>query len=350
MPTAPVIDVESLVQPVPGDDPAGGPLPGPAGEKLKEFREEFDPNDLDPSDPRRNDPSVQKKDANWQGVIDLGEETLKDVSKHLLVAVRMTEALTMRRGFAGARDGFRLLRRMAEDCWDRMYPKVEEPDDLEARAGSYEWLDDEKGGALYPNKLKTVPVLISGALRITVIAWKGFQGQPAEATWEQIAAAARASDPQQCQNMLDDVTAMIDEVNQLGSVLGDKMGSLAPSFYKVREALEQCRVLAQGIAQESAGAGGAPAAAGEVGGRAAAAGGGQAAGGVLTRGSIYAELLRLAQALQNMEPHSPVPFLIRQAVELQTIQFPDLVDELTKDPNVLTFLKRKIGPEEGGGG
>src|SRR5437588_122182 len=125
MPTAPTIDVESLVQPVPGDDPAGGPLPGPAGEKLKEFREEFD------------------------------------------------------------------------------------PDDLEARAGSYEWLDDEKGGALYPNKLKTVPILVSGAMRVSVITWKGFQGQAAEVTWDQIAAAARASDPKKSQAVLDDITEMM---------------------------------------------------------------------------------------------------------------------------------------------
>src|SRR5437879_668656 len=107
MPNPSTLDIDALIQPIPGDDPAGGPLPGPAGEKIKEFREEFDPADLDPSDPRRNDPSMQKKDANWQGVIDLGEETLKDVSKSLLVAVRMTEALTLKHGFAGARDGFR---------------------------------------------------------------------------------------------------------------------------------------------------------------------------------------------------------------------------------------------------
>src|SRR5205814_2436942 len=124
--------IDALLQPVPGDDPAGVPLPAePTRKKLDDFREEFDPADLDPSDPRRNDPSVERKTANWQGVIDLGEETLKETSKSLLVAVRMTEALTMRYGLAGARDGFRLLRRMTEECWDRLQPPVEEPDDLE---------------------------------------------------------------------------------------------------------------------------------------------------------------------------------------------------------------------------
>src|SRR6266702_1258741 len=98
MPTPSTLDLDALIQPIPGADPAGGPLPSSAGEKIKAFREEFDPEDLDPSDPRRNDPSMQKKDPNWQGVIDLSEETLKDVSKSLLVAVRMTEALSLKHG------------------------------------------------------------------------------------------------------------------------------------------------------------------------------------------------------------------------------------------------------------
>src|SRR5437879_4834501 len=89
------------------------------------------------TEPGRRD---ERKTANWQAVIDLGEETLKDTSKSLLVAVRMTEALTMRHGLAGVRDGFRLLRRMTEEAWDRLQPKVEEPDDLEIRAGMFNWL------------------------------------------------------------------------------------------------------------------------------------------------------------------------------------------------------------------
>ena len=54
MPTPSSIDIDALLQPIPGDNPAGGPLPGePTRKKLDDFREDFDPADLDPSDPRR---------------------------------------------------------------------------------------------------------------------------------------------------------------------------------------------------------------------------------------------------------------------------------------------------------
>ena len=68
----------------------------------------------------------------------------------------------------------------------------------------------------------------------------------------------------------------------------------------------------------------------------------------MTREAAYDQLKRVAEMLERMEPHSPVPYLIRRAVELRAIKFPELVEELTKDANVLAFLKREIGATEGG--
>jgi type VI secretion system protein ImpA len=349
MPSPPTIDINSLLQPIAGDDPSGVPLPGePTRKKLDEFREEFDPNDLDPSDPRRNDPTVEKKTPNWQAVIDLGEETLKDTSKSLLVAVRMTEALTMKHGLKGARDGWRLLRRMTEECWDRLQPKIEEPDDVEIRAGMFNWLDDPLRSALYPNKLRAVPIVSNGSLAISFFASRGIGGKAPEVGTDQVSAAARAADPQQVQNTLDDVTEAIEELNLLGKLLDEKMpGDIAPSFADVRKALEDCQTVAQWVRQENVGAGGGLAADGEAAGQ-PVAGGGVATTGALSRDAAYDQLKRVAEMLERMEPHSPVPYLIRRAVELRTIKFPDLVEELTKDPNVLAFLKREIGATEGG--
>jgi type VI secretion system protein ImpA len=337
MPTPPTIDIEALVRPIPGDDPAGSPPPSHTSEKFKELREEFDPADLDPNDPNRNEP---RRDANWQGVIDLGIETLKDVSKSLLVAVRLVEALSMKHGMAGVRDGFVLLSRLSENCWEHSYPKIQEPDDLDSRAQIFDWLNDEKTGALYPNKLKSIPLLVSGATQITVIAWKGVPGDklsPPTIMADQIAAAARATDPARLTEMMDNVTAAVGEVNHLGTVLSEKMGSVAPSFYKVREALEECRTLAEGIFREGGGATSA---------EAAAAGGlpgvGGPAGGAVTREGAYKQLEAAADLLARVEPHSPVPYLVRQAIRLKEIEFPDLVEQLSKDKSVLAFLKRDL--------
>ena len=259
MPTPQIIEIDALIEPIPGDDPAGVPLPSePTRKKLDDFREEFDPSELDESDPRRNDPTVERKTANWNAVIDLGEETLKTTSKSLLVAVRMTEALTMRNGVTGARDGFRLMRRLAEEAWDRLQPKIEEPDDLEIRAGMYNWLDDPLRGALYPNKLRAVPLLFSGSTAISFITCRpqGAEKVPLVGP-DQVSAAARTMDHDRCQNLVDDVAEALDEVNRLGNILNEKMPDFAPSFYDVRKALEDCQTIAQWILKENSGAAGA---------------------------------------------------------------------------------------------
>src|SRR5207302_8434946 len=111
----------------------------------------------------------------------------------------------------------------------------------------------------------------------------------------------------------------------------------------VRKALEDCETIAQWIRQENVGAGGGAAA-----GEGAAAGTAAAAGGATTREGAYKQLEAAADALARVEPHSPVPYLVKRAVQLKDIKFPELVEQLTKDANVLAFLKRDIAASEGG--
>jgi type VI secretion system protein ImpA len=249
----------------------------------------------------------------------------------------------MRNGMGGARDGFRLLRRMVEECWDRTQPPIEEPDDLEIRAGMYNWLDDPLRGALFPNKLRASPMLFNGATPISYVTCRGMGGNPPEVGTDQVSAAARAADTERCQNLVDDVDEALDEVNRLGTLLNEKMPDVAPSFYDVRKALEDCQTIAQWIRQEN---GGGEASAAEA-GTGAASSGSAAVGGATTREGAYKQLEAAADALARVEPHSPVPYLVKRAVQLKDIKFPDLVEQLTKDANVLAFLKRDLTATDG---
>src|SRR5437764_812965 len=73
----------------------------------------------------------------------------------------------------------RLLRRLAQECWDRIYPVIQpvgqdggpeaqaaaleaRAEALEARAGAFNWLDDEIKGARFPYTLRTVPLTKDG--------------------------------------------------------------------------------------------------------------------------------------------------------------------------------------------
>ena len=144
MPTPPLLDFDELVAPIPGDDPAGGSIPFAVREKLEEFRKEVDPDQFDADDPMRPE-SFQK--ADWEGIIELAKETLTGTSKDLLIGARLTEALVKEHGFAGLRDGLHLLLRLVAECWDRLRPAIESDDDLEIRAGPFNWLDESDRGA-----------------------------------------------------------------------------------------------------------------------------------------------------------------------------------------------------------
>src|SRR5262249_29386319 len=96
---AALLDFETLLKPIPGDNPAGTAVSFDTKQKLEDFRKEENPNDYRPDDPTR--PQTLKK-ADWAGIVKLSLETLT-ASKDLLIAARLTEALSREVGFPGLR-------------------------------------------------------------------------------------------------------------------------------------------------------------------------------------------------------------------------------------------------------
>jgi predicted component of type VI protein secretion system len=65
-----------------------------------------------------------------------------------------------------------------------------------------------------------------------------------------------------------------------------------------------------------------------------------------SRAEAYRQLERAAAVLQELEPHSPIPYLVRRAVELGALPFPELIKVLIRDANVLNELSRELGLKE----
>src|SRR4051794_20424673 len=122
MAEGPLIAIDELLAPIPGDDPAGEPVPFPERTELDEMRKEINPDDFDPKDPLR--PAEARK-ADWKGIVRRASDGLKNSSKDLLLGARLVEALTKLAGYAGYADGAVLMRRLVEDCWDRVHPKID---------------------------------------------------------------------------------------------------------------------------------------------------------------------------------------------------------------------------------
>ncbi len=341
MPSPAILSLDELVAPIAGDDPAGDGVPFGVRQQLEELRKEVNPQDFDADDPLR--PEQQKK-ADWAAVQKLAIETLTNTSKDLLVSARLTEALTKRFGFGGLRDGLRLMRRLVEECWDRINPKIEDGD-LEVRCGAFNWLDDPDKGARFPGTIRAVPLVELGEQSFGWQHWKLIQDGKSPTGAGDFEKAVQATTAARCQVQAEDIEEAVQELNQLNQALVAKMEEIAPEIFGVKHALEECQTLAKQLLQRKGGATSTPEAPTEEAEAASPVqqGGGPAAPKGRSRNDIYRQLNDLAAVLQQMEPHSPIPYLIQRACELGAMPFPQLMRALIRDENILGEMNRELG-------
>src|SRR6516162_8266191 len=117
-----VIDFASLLNPIPGDHPAGVDIradasPGSLYYLIKDAR----------SAARAAERRLPESDndaarADWRPVLKHGQKALVEKTKDLEVTAYVIEALIRLHGFAGLRDGFKLARGLVEQYWDGLYP------------------------------------------------------------------------------------------------------------------------------------------------------------------------------------------------------------------------------------
>ena len=98
-----VLDLEVLLEPIPGENPSGESLQYQGlHDEIREARRADD--DLNQGEWKR-----ELKTADFDRVIELASEALRTRTKDLQVAAWLTEAVTVERGFAGCCDGLRLV-------------------------------------------------------------------------------------------------------------------------------------------------------------------------------------------------------------------------------------------------
>lgn len=339
-----LLDFPTLLQPIPGDDPAGSALPFALRDQLDTKRKEIDPADFASDDLTR---PAQPIKADWSGIVQLTQDSLIRTSKSLALASRLTEALTKLHGFAGVRDGFRLLRLLVEQCWDRLTPLLSDEDALEVRAGQLSWLGDNDRGARFPSTLRLLPLVSSDKGEFNWMSWRQSGDGRDTAAWDAFESAIQVTPMERCQTLADEVDESAKELEQLESCLAAKMGETVPALGDLRGAVEDCRQLTRQILQRKAPSppekpisSGAPpdTASSQTPPSAATA-------GLSSRGEVYRLLREAADRLQQMEPHSPIPYLIRRAVTLGALPFPALIKELVRDANILQELNREFGIE-----
>lgn len=330
------ISLDALLAPIDPERPAGKPVRGNGVyTAIEQARRQDDP--TLPLGPWEH----ELKRADWGRVSSVALEALAHTSKDLQLAGWLLEAQINTTGFAGIAACMMLIRTLCERYWDDMYPRAE-GGDLEYRANIIHWVDEK----LLP-ALRMVPITSTGRERDYSwadweLARRNEQLRAAAAasrdraevegvTMHELAAAMAATSSDAYLWLYQTLGDALDAIAALSETIDRSFGADAPSLMTLAGLLEQIRHLAEselhkrGLQTEQP----EPAAAGapqlEHDGEAPIV---PSSGAIRDRADAYARLAEAAQFLMRLEPHSPVPYLVKRATEWGRMNTAELYQEL----------------------
>jgi type VI secretion system protein ImpA len=338
--SAPVLNLDSLLKPIPGDKPAGEPLTDTLRMELDVIRRE----------PIPGDDTTNHWKADWPKVFRVTTDALAGKGKDLHAAARLVEAATKLHGAAGLRDGLRFLQRMVEECWDRIHPVPANGDTTDIRESPIIWLNDIGRGARFPQTVASIPVFRAGGASFSPL---DLQKKETRAAFEEALAAAKApalealrtthADLLAARQALDDlVTTLaarrVDPDNTPDYTSHDTPSNLGTALHKCVEMVEEI-AKRRGIALVPPEPGSEPQG-GSVAGPAENSTPAATAG---TREGLYRQLGQIAEALRRIEPHSPIPFLLDRCVQLGAMPFPELMRAMIRENTAVDEVERLLG-------
>lgn len=365
-----VIDLDSLLQPIDGENPSGESLQySGIYDEIREARRSEE--NLAQGDWQRD-----TKVADWNKVLDLTIPALQTQTKDLQIGAWLTEAITKLHGFKGVRDGLNLMKGLHEIFWDTLYPEIDEGD-MEARGNALAWMDKQVSDALREapitggsgqtlnfvqyeeSKLFDIPENLDSlpsdqfekmtALRQQAEEEKKITGD----MWRKAYAGSRRAFYDQA---LLTINECWEAYQGLDRIMDEKFGNQTPGLGELRKNLDLVKTAIEKFAKEkkalepteeelaagSAGEGGEEMIDGE-GGVVVAGGVGVATGPVRSRQDALKRLNDVAEYFRRNEPHSPVSYLVNRAVKWGQMPLDTWLAEVVKDTGTLGQLQDLLG-------
>lgn len=367
--TPPVIDIEALLQPIPGENPAGENLQYTGlHDEIREARRAED--NLEQGEWKR-----EPKAADWDQVIGLATNALATKTKDLQVCAWLDEALVKLHSFSGLRDGLKLMRGLHERFWENAYPEIDEGD-LEGRANALSWMDRQLALAL-----KEAPITKSPfGIDYNYLQWESSKQfeipenvesldseQQARATELRTRAASEgkitSEDWRKAYNasrrpVYEELFAVIDECwtefHALDRVMDEKFQRQTPGLGELKKSLDAVRTLVEKFVKEKrilepdpvtgqADGDGAADATAQTDGNEAGVATGISAGPVKSRQEALKRLTEVAEFFRRTEPHSPVSYLVQRAIKWGEMPLESWLSDVIKSPDVLDQLREMLG-------
>ena len=306
----------------------------------------------------------------WDEVADLAAEVLRGNAKDLEIAAWFIEALVRLHGFAGLRDGFRLVEGMVRRFWDGLYPTPDE-DGVLTRVGPITGLNGEGADGTLILPIRKVPLTQgsehSYALwhyeqgaeldRITDAAKRQARISAGGVSTEMFTASVNETPAVFFGGLVADIEAAQAAFAAMTAALDLAAGTDSPPSAKIRDTLEAARGAVTFFAAAKLSSIAALAPAEEPAGTVETV---ETADGEVvtvvkkkqgydTREEAMAELTRIADFFRRTEPHSPLSYTLEEAVRRGRLSLPELLAELVQDAEArkMFLVASGIKPSEG---
>lgn len=365
-----VIDLEALLQPIPGENPSGENL------RYSGLYDEI-------AEARREDEALNQGDwqselkvADYRRVMDLTLPALTSRAKDLQVAAWLSQALIKNFGFLGLRDGLILLAGLQNNFWDTLYPEIDEGD-MEGRANAISWFD-----TVAEFDLKKCP--FTGVEGYSFVNWedsKRFdipdnvsslesseqtrfaalreqaekEGRVTAELWRREIAATRRASVEKVNFVIDECWTALAELNRVIEEKFDRNQMPGLSAFKkslddvhtqVKKLLEEKRIEEPDAVEEEEVVDSEVGGDGAVQGKASGGGGGP----ISTRKDALKRLAEIADYFHRTEPHSPVAYLVQRAVKWGNMPLETWLQDVIKDDSIMSQLRQTLGFNTGGDG
>jgi type VI secretion system protein ImpA len=334
---------EDLLAPIAGDNPSGVDLYyDKVFSEIKEARREDDE-----SLPEGEMVLAQKKKADYRAVIKRAGDALANKSKDLRLAGWLIESQLKTEGIQILAPGIELLRALQETFWPTFYPIIEEGGDLEFRVVTVEAVASLIAGAARKIPLTKSGLSYEDYLAAHIVGYEKDATSDAkqEARKDAIAHGrltaeefddAFAGTPKSFYvETVAALAASIEAAERLDEYLQQAYGDNAPILSKLRDGLAEIHLTAEMLLNERrktepdpipAAEKPAPGEAGEPGQAEDGTGGEQPGESSLQRVALSGQLGRTSDAyalvvesalfLFQMDPSSPVPYLVCSGLRL----------------------------------
>jgi len=331
--------IQKLLQPVSAEKPCGPDLSNdPRFDELETILK---------GKPEVDIGSVQKpaEPPDWRALKDKSAEFLGH-SKHLRVAVMLCCSWLRTGGVTGFRDGLQLIRGLVEQYWPTLYPLLDPEDNndptqrlnilgsLTAPRGSVFSGWTRIGDYLYAAPIcqsKGAPPVTFDQIQAAKLKATGGEGAPADAPDPaKLAATLRGAENDQIAAHHQALQEALEAVRGMDQFLTTTLGAgNTISFEVLEKSLQEMLVglapylpggtptdvaastTAQGADISAAGFGGIP-----------------VSGSIRSAGDVVRAIESICEYYRQVEPSSPVPYLLRRAQKLVRMNFVQAVQEL----------------------